>query len=110
MAIQSNAPPLVSLGIVPVTTAGTPVQVSAVSFPVRRVFFTAIKAKGTANTGANIYVQDINKNVLAVIPKTAAAPIALPFSDDLGPASIDLTNLYLDADTSADGCLVTAQK
>jgi len=99
--------PFQSLGIITVTTAGTPVPMSTASLVVRGVTLSALKAKGTANSGANIYVQDAQGKVLFVIPKgTNFVP---PLQNPQIAQTIDLSTLWIDADTSGDGLLVTAQ-
>ena len=98
--------PLQSLGFVSVTTAGTSVQISATTFKCRGLTIAAFKAKGTANTGGNVYVQDLNGNVLFVIPKGTV--FSVPISHPQLSEMIDLSTLYLDVDTSADGALITA--
>jgi hypothetical protein len=101
-----TAYPLQSLGFVNVTTAGTPVQMSSTSLKVRGLSVAAFKAKGTANTGANIYVQDAQGHVLFTVPKGTTFPV--PLSHPQLSQQIDLANLWIDADTSGDGLEVTA--
>lgn len=98
--------PFQSLGFVSVTTAGTPVPISATTLKCRGLTIGAFKAKGVANAGGNVYVQDLNGNVLFVVPKGTV--FAVPISHPQLSEMIDLSALYLDADTSADGALITA--
>lgn len=101
--------PFSSLGIITATTAGTPVKIStsALPIPAKGIWVTAIKAKGTANTGANMYILDSAGNILFVIPKTATVPIFITASIPGFQQAFDLTNLWLDADSSGDGLNVT---
>lgn len=106
MAPATSTYPFQPLGFIPVPTAGTPVQMSAVPLKVRGLTCAAFKAKGTANTGANMYVMDAQGNVLFTIPKGTTFPV--PLSHPQLSQQIDLANLWIDADTSGDALEVTA--
>jgi hypothetical protein len=100
--------PYVSLGIITVTTAGTPVQASSTSLKVRAVWLSAIKAKGTPNSGTFAYVLDPNSKLLFAVPKSLA-PLFVSSKLAVTSDFIDLSNWWIDADTSGDGLLITYQ-
>jgi hypothetical protein len=100
--------PYVSLGITTVTTAGTPVQVSSTLLRVRGAWLSAIKAKGTPNSGTFAYVLDPASNLLFAVPKSLAPLFVSP---KIAATSdfFDLAKWWIDADTSGDGLLITYQ-
>lgn len=105
--LATSAYPFQPFGFITVATAGTPVQISSVSLKVRGLIVGGFKAKGTANTAAkNVYIQDQQGNVLFVVP--TGTVFAVPLSNPQLATMIDLSNLYVDADTSGDGLQVTA--
>ena len=105
--LATGAYPFQPLGFIAVTTAGTPVQMSSTSLKVRGLIVSGFKAKGTANTTAkNVYIQDQQGNVLFVIP--TGTILNVPLSHPQLSEMIDLSNLYIDADTSGDALEVTA--
>lgn len=103
---------LKSLGKVTVAAAGTPVRatlnesVPATRYAVQSFTVTAL----AGNTGTNIYVGNsgLNKSTLAgvfaIVPKGSSSSAIIAQA----PAGINLNEIYLDADTSADSALVVA--
>ena len=104
------------VGRINVAVAGTPVQVTA-GFAALSIRFTTCHAalfQALHDNTGRIYIGASNLNrttrancaaVLAV-PSGAAIPsfgVSLPAS----PAGVDLAGLYLDADTSGEGVLLT---
>lgn len=100
-----------SAGKVTVTSAGTPVRATInESTPTARLgvqSFTVFAPSG--NTGTNIYVGSsaMNKTtyvgVYAIIAKGGSAS----FSIINAPAGLNLNEIFIDADTSADVALVS---
>lgn len=103
---------LKSLGKVTVTTAGTPVRATInESTPANRYAVQSFSVFALAgNSGANIYAGSsaMNKTTLAgvyaIIPKGAAGSAVIVQA----PAGINLNEIYIDADTNGDACLVSA--
>lgn len=103
MALQPGYP-FVGLGYVAVTTAGTFVPIAATKQHFKAFWAGAFKAKGTANSGNNMYILDSNGTPLWTIPKGVTLYISkLPEI----VSTFDMLNLYLDADTSGDALLIT---
>jgi hypothetical protein len=103
---------LISLGLVIVTTAGTPVPVSATPLNCNAAYFTTVRA---SQSGQQMYVgvTGMNKSTLAGVMKvlekpTATAADSFQMTPKKGKALIDLSRVYIDADTSGDGILVSA--
>lgn len=109
MANPAPAPyPFKALGYIAVTTAGTPVQVQSTSQNVKQAVISAFKAKGTPNSGNNVYVLDSASNVLFTIPKGTSLTIN---ANQHGITQFfDISTLWLDVDTSGDAALVTIQQ
>jgi hypothetical protein len=99
--------PFLGLGFVSVTAAGTPQQIATARTVYPSIYVAAYKAKGTANSGANMYICDDSGKVLIIIPKGTDKFITPGQARVVG--MIDLSVLYLDADTTADSLLITAQ-
>lgn len=101
---------LQAIGKVTVTTAGTPVRVTSTKTGAQAIMVQAWHA----NTG-KIFVgtsASMNKTtgagVLAMIPAptTGVIPTA-SFSIPLAPVGMDASDLWIDADTNGEGCIVT---
>ncbi len=101
-----------SLGKVTVTSAGTPVRATVgQTTPSARVACQTIKIYATlGNSGANIYVgtaSDFSKstfaNMVLAIPKGTTQEITI----QQAPAGLNAADLWIDADTTNDTCLVT---
>lgn len=107
--------PARSLGKVTVVTAGVPVRLTtnrtdpAQPYKAHSLFVEQV----TGNTG-KLYVgvsSSMNKTtlvgVVAVIPAPAGSLPFLDMSDELAPNGIAVSEMWLDADTSGEGALVS---
>ena len=101
----------VSLGKVTVTTAGIPVQLAAKTTNCNVAYFQAL----STNTG-KIYigvtaglVKATLANVLRVLLPPPATPLTLDSFSPQGitPGPIDLSTIFVDADNSLEGILVS---
>lgn len=99
--------PFSGKGFVNVTSAGTPVVLSSSSLSCRNFTLQAFKAKGTNNAGANIYVYDNSSPTKVLLFIIAAGQSWSPGARETG--DYDLSTIYIDADTSGDGVLLTLQ-
>ena len=104
--------PLISLGKVTVVTAGTPVRFSSSTINCNVVYVSTI----TGQAGQQMYVgvSGIVKatlaNVLRVLQKPVATPVTLDsftFQSNVSAGPIDLSTLFVDADTNGDAILVS---
>lgn len=101
-----------SFGKVTVTTAATPVRVTAnESTPSARVGVQSITVQAlSGNSGTNIYVGSSAMNtttlagVYAIVAKGAAASAGIINA----PAGLNAAEIYLCADTNGDAALVSA--
>ena len=98
----------ISIGKVTVTTAGTPVQVTATSTRCQAISLQAL----STNTG-KIYVgnaQAMSKSTLANVLGVVAVPTAntIPSASisQQGTAGLDASSFWLDSDNSGEGVLV----
>ena len=110
---------LQSLGLVPVTTAGTKVRATSTqSDPTARLTVQSVQFQARpANTGL-IYIgtsaldKSTGAGVLAVIPAPASATTgafgSATFSEALAPAGIDIADLYIDSTVNGDGVFISA--
>lgn len=103
---------LVSLGKIVVTTAGTPVQVVSGTTNCNTVYFSALS--GQAGQQMYIGLKGLVKATLVGVLHILQKPLATPATlDQWAPGSgvsvgpIDLSTIYVDADTSGDGILVS---
>ena len=100
-----------SAGKVTVTSAGTPVRATTnESTPTARLgvqSFTVFAPSG--NTGTNIYVgnSSMNKTTYAGVYAIIAKGGSASFSILNAPAGLNLNEIFIDADTSADVALVS---
>jgi hypothetical protein len=99
-----------SLGKITVTTAGTPVQVITKTTNCNTVSFQALSTNtGKIYIGLNNIVKASLANVLRVLEPPIASPTTLdswsPQGITIGP--IDLSQIWLDSDTSGEGMLVS---
>lgn len=98
------------IGFVPVAAAGTPVQISLTSKPVKEFRVCPLKTGGVANTGV-VYIGKLGMvkatgvGVYAVLRPTDA-PMNINIGDLANADYYDLSNWYVDADTNADAILV----
>ena len=101
-----------SFGKVTVASAGTPVQATVnESVPGARVGVNSIFVQALAgNVGTNIYVGKSTMvkatlvGVYFIVPKGGNAYAVI----NLAPAGINMNELYIDADTNSDACLISA--
>lgn len=106
---------LKSLGVVTVTTGGTPVQVSATNIYTQTIVIQQLQA----NTG-KIYICDratavkaTGVGVLYVLPKpvlNSGVAETLPSLTIVGPSpanKLDVSELWIDADVNGEGCLIS---
>ena len=105
-----------SLGKITVTTAGTPVQVSATRIPAQTIFFQQVEA----NIG-KIYIcssaaanKTTGVGVLATIPaptlNASLVAVVLPYAaatTPSAPGGLSASQFWIDADNSAEGCIVS---
>jgi hypothetical protein len=103
---------LVSLGKITVTTAGTPVRVAATVTNANTVFFSTLSTQ----VGQQIYiglsglVKATFVNVLKILQKPLATPATLDswvVQSNVSMAAVDLSTIFVDADTSGDSVLVS---
>jgi hypothetical protein len=103
---------LVSLGKIVVASAGTPVQVSATSLNVNTAFFQVVSGQ----SGAQMYIGllGLTKASLVKVLRVLQKPLATPGINDswtvqgtVTMAPIDLSAIYIDADTTNDALLVS---
>lgn len=98
------------LGVIPNVTPGTPVQLTATPTMVKQIFLSPFKATGAANTG-NVYIGGSNMNrvtgvgVLAILRATDPT-LKILRGDSMDCSAIDLSSLYMDANTAADAVYV----
>lgn len=100
-----------SYGKVTVAAAGTPKQVVArddtnSTTRVQKVYVFAL----AGNSGTNIYVGAATMNKTTLADVYAIVPKNTNFTLDVGggvPNGVEASDLYLDADTSADSALVS---
>src|SRR5712692_5764055 len=105
MALSPNG-----IGFVPVPVPGTSVQVSATKITCKQAIFMPLKTGGVANTGvvyigSSAMVKATGVGVLAAL-RPGDPPFKLTLGDELAPDVIDLSTLFIDANTAADAALV----
>ncbi len=103
---------LFSLGKITVSSAGTPVQVSSTALNVTAVYFSTISGQ----SGQQLYIgsKSLVKSTLVGCYKILQKPIAATpvyldnwvLQNFAGACVVDLSTVYIDADTSADSLLV----
>lgn len=97
-----------SIGVVAVASAGTPQKLSASSLQVRHVRMTACKISGGAfaSNAGTVYIgkSTMNKTTGAGV-YFKLAPEGVSSEDSPGDV-YDLSQWYIDADTTGDGVLV----
>jgi hypothetical protein len=105
---------LVSLGKIIVFAAGTPVPVSAVPFNCNTAYFTTLN--GQSGQQMYIGIAGLTKATLAGALKVLQKPLATPATEDTwvlthsaAQGAIDLNKIFIDADTSGDALLVSAE-
>ena len=101
-----------TLGKIVVVAAGTPVRCSATSLNVNTAIFSTIS--GQSGQQMYIGVSTLVKATLVGVLKILQKPLATPTTLDswtaqhsTSQAAIDLSAIWLDADTSGDGLLVS---
>jgi hypothetical protein len=101
-----------TLGKIVVVTAGTPVRCIATSLNVNTVYFSAVSGQ----VGQQMYIGLVNMvkatlvGVLKIVQKPLATPTTLdswPVQHSVAPAGIDLSAVWIDADSNGDGLLVS---
>ena len=104
---------LFSLGKI-TTTAGTPVQLSATSTSVNAIYFQALSTNTHyAYVGTKTMVRATLVGVYRQIPApTAATGATLPLPDwnlisSVFTAPFDISQIYIDVDTTGEGLLVS---
>ena len=103
-----------SLGIVTVTTHGTPVQLSATSILCSKIWLQSYKAMGASGTDPTPNTKSVYLMRGNVAKATAGASLIMAVEvggsaltpDSVPPYSYDLSSYYLDADADGDGALV----
>lgn len=98
--------PFAGQGFVTVTTAGTPVPLASSSLTCWNFTIQAYKAKNVNNAGAHIYVYD-NSGTKKLLFILASGQSWSP--GQRGSGEYDLSTLFIDADSSGDGVLLTLQ-
>ena len=103
---------LLSLGKVTVAAAGTPVRFSSVVINCNAVYISTIAGQVGQQmyVGLSGLVKATLVNVLRVLQKPVATPATLDsfmFQSNVSAGPIDLSTLFVDADTSADAILVS---
>lgn len=103
---------LASFGKVTVTTAGTPVRLTANTLNCNSVFFSTISGQSGQQMyiGLSGLVKATLVNVLRVLQKPVATPASLdnwPIICEVGQSPLDLSTIFIDADTSGDSLLVS---
>lgn len=98
-----------ALGKVTVTTAGTPVRVTATATRCQSIAVQAWPAnagKIWVGTSASMN-KTTGEGILAIIAIPDAVIPAASFSIPLSPAGLDASSLWIDADNNGEGCIVT---
>lgn len=105
---------MIALGKVSVTTPGTPVRLTANrADPTARVACQTVLIQPLLGNTGSVYLgeQGMNKTtfagVYAIVPTPAGGFSNFALSIPLAPAAFDAAALFLDADTAAEGVLVT---
>lgn len=101
-----------SLGKVTVTTAGTPVQIVTTTLNCNSVFFSTIAGQSGQQMyiGLKNMVKSTLVGVLHILEKSITTPAFLDhwaIVCGVGQSPIDLSTIWIDADTSADSLLIS---
>ena len=100
----------VSLGKIAVTTAGVPQQVVLVTTNCNVAYFQALSTNtGKIYIGLSGLVKATLANVLRVLVPPPTTPLTLDSWNPQGitQAPIDLSTIFLDADTSGQGLVIS---
>lgn len=108
--------PTQELGKVTVSSPGTPVQATVnLSRPTERLAVNAYMCQALPSNTGKVYVGNkaMNKTTLVGVTAILAVPTSntIPsFSVSASPVPIgfDMTFVYIDADNTGDGCIVSA--
>ena len=101
---------LQTLGKVTVPSAGTPVQLSTKTLNANSAYFQALSGNtGKMYVGLAGMIKTTLVNVLHVIVPPPASPLTLDSWDVVGITigPIDFSQLWIDADTSTQGLLIS---